>query len=192
MIGPMLVHRRKLFSSYHFLASSLKPELRSYGTDGEETLYQAFSSQFQEAVHLRCFLYFRDNCKAKLQEIGVTNDVLIFGSLIKGKKGLVDSADSTGFFTLLQGLEKKWAIVFFAWFMKYKAASVEASMIQPIRIAAGLGNPPEPYYTNDIESINRVIKRITKYKTCEWPEFCRLAHDLVKEQDSEVEKSVIV
>ena len=41
MIGPMLVHRRKLFSSYHFLASSLvslKPSishLQAFGTDGE-------------------------------------------------------------------------------------------------------------------------------------------------------------
>ena len=39
MIGPMLVHRRKLFSSYHFLASglvSLKPsilQLQAFGTE---------------------------------------------------------------------------------------------------------------------------------------------------------------
>ena len=52
MIGPMLVHRRKLFSSYHFFAFtlvSLKPSLcnlQAFGTDGEECLYNAFATQF--------------------------------------------------------------------------------------------------------------------------------------------------
>ena len=50
MIGPMLVHRQKLFSSYHFFASSLvslKPSLsglQAFGTDGEECLYNAFAT----------------------------------------------------------------------------------------------------------------------------------------------------
>ena len=175
-IGPMLVHRRKVFSTYHFFASSLVSlrrsisGLRAFGTDGEEALYQTFAAQFQEAVHLRCFLHFRDNCKAKLQDIGVTNNVLhdilqdILGSVVKGKKGLVDSADSTEFCTLLHKLQEKWdssARGFFDWFVKYKAKSLEESMIQPVRVAAGLGNPPQPYYTNDIESRNTVIKQKT-------------------------------
>ena len=49
MLGPMLVHRRKLFSTYASSSVSLRPglsKLRSYGTDGEETLHQAFASQF--------------------------------------------------------------------------------------------------------------------------------------------------
>ena len=75
MVGPMLIHRRKLFTSYHFLASqlvSMKPslsQLQAFGTDGEECLYTAFSTQFPNARHLRCFLHFRDNCKAKLQDM---------------------------------------------------------------------------------------------------------------------------
>ena len=39
--------------------------------------------------------------------------------------------------------------------------------------------------------MNRVIKQKTTYRACEWPDFCRLAHKLVKEQQSEVEKAVI-
>ena len=54
-----------------------------------------------------------------------------------------------------------------------------------------MGNPPDQFYTNDIESINRVIKRKTDYKTSEWPEFCRLAKELVDDQESEIEKAVI-
>lgn len=64
MIGPMLVHRRKLFSSYHFFASSLvslNPKLsnlQAFGTDGEECLYSAFTTQFSQACHVRCFYTF--------------------------------------------------------------------------------------------------------------------------------------
>ena len=83
MIGPMLVHRRKPFSSYHFFASSLvslKPSishLQAFGTDGEENLFSAFSAQFSHAKHPRCFLHFRDNCKAKLQQMSVQNDITL-------------------------------------------------------------------------------------------------------------------
>ena len=79
----MLVHRRKLFSSYHFFASSLvslKPSishLQAFGTDGEENLLNAFSAQFSHAKHLRYFLHFRDNCKAKLQQMSVQNETTL-------------------------------------------------------------------------------------------------------------------
>ena len=55
-------------------------------------------------------------------------------------------------------------------------------MLSPIRQAAGLGNPPEPFYTNEIESINRINKRKTGYKASEWLEFCKLAKELIDEQ----------
>ena len=64
-------------------------------------------------------------------------------------------------------------------------------MLKSVRLASGLGNPPGPFYTNDVESINRVIKRKTDYKTTEWPDFCRLARELVDDQESEIEKAII-
>ena len=42
-------------------------------------------------------------------------------------------------------------------------------------ISPGLGSPPNAFYTDDVESANRIIKRETNYEVCEWPEFCRLA-----------------
>ena len=75
MIGPMLVHHRKLFSTYHFFASSLVSlnqslaDLKAFGTDGEECLCNVFDTQFSQVCHVRCFLHFRENCKAKLQEM---------------------------------------------------------------------------------------------------------------------------
>ena len=99
MLGPMMVHRRKLFSTYHFFASSLVSlnpsiaQLRSFGTDGEECLYSAFAAQFPCATHLRCFLHFRDNCKTKLQHLSISNEVCfdilqdILGSFLRGNRG---------------------------------------------------------------------------------------------------------
>ena len=60
MSGPMMVHRRKLFSTYFFTSSlmSLNPsiaQLQSFGIDIEEYLYSAFDVQFPFATHLRCF-----------------------------------------------------------------------------------------------------------------------------------------
>ena len=80
---------------------------------------------------------------------------------------------------------------FHEWFMQYKAEELATSMTQSVCESAGLGNPPYPFCTNDIESINRLIKCKVKYKAAEWPDFCRLAKEIVHEQQSEVEKAVI-
>lgn len=197
MIGPMLVHRRKLFSSYHFFASSLvslKPSLsgiQTFGTDGEECLYNTFATQFCQARHVRCFLHFRDSCKAKLQEMKVSNELTleiiqdILGSFLRGKPGLVDACTSEELRSQLYSLQSKWECIaprFFSWFLEHKLQVIESSMLASVRESAGLGSPPEPFYTNEIESINRVIKQKAGYKSSEWPEFCQLAKELIKNQ----------
>ena len=206
MIGPMLVHRRKLFTDYHFFASSLvslKPslcDLQAFGTDGEECLYNAFATEFSRAHHVRCFLHFRDNCKAKLHEMKVSSDSVleiiqdILGSFLRGKQGLVDACSSEDLRDKLYSMQGRWEIIapgFFWWFLQHKVPVIQSSMLATVRESAGLGSPPEPFYTNEIESINRVIKQKTSYKSSEWPEFCRLAKELVEDQQSEVEKAVI-
>ena len=206
MLGPMMVHRRKLFSTYHFFASSLVSlnpniaQLLSFGTDGEECLYSAFASQFPYATHLRCFLHFRDNCKTKLQQLGVCNEVCfdvlqdILGSFLKGKQGLVDMGSVADLHDKFQSMKSKWEVQapgFYQWFLEKKLSTVESSMLRSVREASGLGSPPDAFYTNDVESANRIIKRKTNYKVCEWPEFCRLAKELVEEQENEIEKAVI-
>lgn len=206
LLGPLLVHRRKDFSSYYFFASSLvslEPsliELRSFGTDGEEALFKAFTLQFQKAKHLRCFLHFRDNCMAKLRDLKVTNDVAvdviqdILGCPLKGTHGLVGATSREEVYTKLDELCNKWNLIvpgFHEWFLKYKAEDLATSMTQDVRQLAGLGNPPEPFYTNEVESINRLIKRKVNYKATQWPDFCRQAKEIVEEQQNEVEKAVI-
>ena len=137
MLGPILVHHQKKFSSYNFFAStiiSLRPSLRNiiaFGTDGEEELYKAFGTQFPNAIHLRCFRHYRANIKRKLMDMGLPPDIFlqdIFGKTNDGVhcEGLVDAKDSSDFSYRLDLLEDEWnkremecstnAPSFFAWF----------------------------------------------------------------------------
>ena len=124
--------------------------------------------------------------------VDVIQDVL--GSFLKGKLGLVDASTSEELRESAFCLKSKWDTIapgFFNWFVKHKLPVIESSMMAPIRQMAGLGNPPEPFYTIEIESINRVRKQKTGYKTSEWPVFCKLAKELVEDQQSELEKAVL-
>ena len=172
---------------------SLQPALsglQAFGKDAKECLYNAFSVQFTQASHIRCFLHFRDNCKVKLSEMKVSSDVIleiiqdIFGSLIKGICGLMDVPTVDSLRNRFDQLKVNWEHIapgFHNWFLEYKLHEVEVSMLAPIRQAAGLGNPPEPFYTNEIESINRVIKRKT----------ARVLQESINDQRNEIEKAVI-
>ena len=43
-------------------------------------------------------------------------------------------------------------------------------MLKDVRIAAGLGYPPDIFTTNASESLNAALKKVN-YKKTEWPEF---------------------
>ena len=64
MTGPLFVHVKKDFATYHFFASSLVAKrqellyLKCYGSDGEAALVNAFSAVFSNAFHLHCFYTF--------------------------------------------------------------------------------------------------------------------------------------
>ena len=63
-------------------------------------------------------------------------------------------------------------------------------MIRPLREQAGLGSPPTPYYTNDIESKNNILKQYVQRKASQLPEFVEYMKALITEQRSEIEKAV--
>ena len=64
-------------------------------------------------------------------------------------------------------------------------------MLMPVREAAGLSNPPQPFYTNDVESHNNVIKQHTKYTAEELPEFIEKMKRLMTTQKNEIERAVV-
>ena len=62
-------------------------------------------------------------------------------------------------------------------------------MLTPVRVAACLGNPPQPFYTNDVES--HVIKPHTKYAPNELPQFVENMKTLIATQKEETEHTVV-
>ena len=67
---------------------------------------------------------------------------------------------------------------------------IQKTMFKEKRIASGLGDPPEPFYTNDVESQNNVIKHQMSYKTQELPQFISSMKTMMINQRKEIEKAV--
>ena len=216
ILGPLLIHQQKKFSSYHFFAStliSLRPSLKNikaFGSNGEVELYKAFKLQLPNAVHLRCFRHFRSNLVTKLTSLGMTSTTIkqfmrdVFGQTTEGvhEPGLVDSISKEVFDKKLEVLHAKWDKrekldaphrdpSFFKWFLREKVGDVKDSMLLSLREAAGLGSPLSPFYTNASESLNSMLHEKVRYKKSEWPKFNEAMKALINESYELVELSII-
>ena len=115
---------------------------------------------FTEAVHLRCFLHFRGNLDAKLKEFGIPKNLRIdflrdvFGNPGGLEDGLVNFDDCDMYKASVCSLNNLWndrellynnPPKFFDWFVANCKEAVKTSMLKPVGVAAGLGNPPQPY-----------------------------------------------
>lgn len=213
LLGPLLVHQQKKFSSYHFFIStliSLCPELKkinAFGTDGLE-LYRAFKMQLPNAVHLRCVRHFRANLSAKLTSLCIPSSAIkdflkdVFGHSIGDvhEAGLVDATSVEDFEIKLSDYQNVWddrelasnpsrSPSFFKWFQK--AGDMKDSMLLLVRERAGLGSPPSPFYTNLCECLNSVLHEKVRYKASEWHKFNDAMRDLVKQSYQICELAVI-
>lgn len=211
MVGPMFIHVRKDFSTYHFFSSSLVGQrqqlssLQAFGTDGELALESAFTATFPRAQHMRCFLHFRGSVERKLQELGVSRSVSgeivkdIIGCPTQLQDGLVDTESAEKLDDMLSGLQRRWNEFeepynnppFHAWFIKHCHDNVVNYMLQDVREKAGLGNPPTPYYTNEVESKNKLLKEEVEYKSSQLPEFIEKMKRLMEGQKQEIEPAII-
>ena len=213
MLGPVLVHQKKSFETYHFFASSLigmRPSLDNilaFGTDGEQALVNAFQKQFRFATHLRCFRHLKQNITRKLTvDMGLSSETStkvirdIFGCRLGPTfyEGLVDAISEAQFNEKLSLLEEEWRSIskpgdvpFFEWFKRYHADVVKSTMLRPVRELAGLGNPPMEYCTNDSESINSAVKQFVNFKKSDWPVFNENMKKFVETQQNEVQKTIV-
>ena len=206
MIGPLFVHVKKDFAAYHFFASSLvsrRPDLQQlkcFGSDGEAALINAFSAVFSGAIHLRCFLHFRENIEHKLRELQISPGVMkeftkdIFGNPSKLERGLVDAKNEGELHSMLNELEQRWNDIeqqfssppmFHSWFVQHCFDVVLNSMSWFVREKARLGSPPQPFYTNAVESKNNVLKQHLERKSSSLPEFVDKMKSLITEQFQE-------
>ena len=80
MIGPIFIHQKKETATYsiftEFIAKNV-PNIRAFGTDGEEALANACRASFPQAIQLRCFIHFERNIKEYLKKIGVDESNLV-------------------------------------------------------------------------------------------------------------------
>ena len=63
------------------------------------------------------------------------------------------------------------------------------SVIQCVRVSAGLGEPPSPFYNNHSESINKLIKQHVHNQKSLLPVFVKHLHTLIEEQSNSMKKA---
>ena len=214
IIGPVMIHYRKTFSTYFFFASSLlglrkePASMKCFGTDGEQALVDAFKHLFPNSDRLTCSIHVRKNTKAKLQKLGIAeHPKYIILNDIFGKKegshyteGLVDSTNNSMYDAVFDSLVDNWKKLhistsslekFVKWFADYKSPVVKNSMLKSLHQRCGLGSPPVAFTTNASESVNALLKKKVDYKRNELPRFLHHLKALIDEQEQEIQKSVV-
>lgn len=161
---------------------------------------------FTKAYHLRCFLHFKSNLDDRLKKFNIPQPLRIeflrnvFGNPTDFEEGLVVAEDDDCYGASLCSLQKVWndrerkvndLPMIYKWFVGNYKETVKRIMLKLVRVAAGLGNPPQPFYTNDVESYNNVIKQHTKYTAQELPQSVEKMKTLITTQKNEIEKAVV-
>ena len=212
MIGPMLIHQKKEVTTYSALVDYLlksRPKfqnLKVLGTDGELALSSPFLDKCPNLIHLLCFIHFKNNITNHLKSVGVDECsrrcILadIFGQQqgTRFEEGIVDSEDEKEFRVRLSSLQSVWVqrlgqkgLKFHQWFVKHKADLMEKKMLKPVRIRAGLGQPPRPYYTNRVECANSLLSSETGHKELPVNEFVASMRALTERQARNVRWAII-
>ena len=210
VIGPGILHKQKLYTSYKTLPL-LMSKYRAgtngvlvYGTDGEDNMAKAFSDVYPDAKHLRCDIHMKDNVKRKLSQLGISGDIAleimsdVFGKKIDGRidGGLVDCSSSEEFGNALISATQKWITIhengkdFVNYFLKEKADPIRETARADIRSVCGLGYPPKAYTQNANESMNRLIKahetsNYSKQEAALLPYIERIRREIVRQQEDQ-------
>ena len=124
----------------------------------------------------------------------------VMGSPGQLQYGLVDAADEDQLDSTLSKFSSRWNTLeepynsppsFHTWFVKHCCCVVAQFMLRSVREKAGLGSPPTPYYTNEVESKNRVLKEEVLYKSCQLPDFIQKMKSVFEQQKAEIERAVV-
>ena len=77
MIGPAITHAQKKFESFSTLQHNIlrynrnKAQLKTFVTDAEVNVFQAYKTCFPNADQLLCCIYSKDNVKRKLADLNL-------------------------------------------------------------------------------------------------------------------------
>ena len=184
-LGPTAIHYSKQKSVYKKVVQAVAnstPHLADRGkgfiTDGEESLYSALGEVMRHATGLRCFRHFQQNCRDKLNKIGIrkANEQKPFIDRVFGtptSEGLLDAEDKSDLITRILEAKKpleaeelkltgKETPEFWSYLKSHKKM-MKQSMIATARSKAGMpidtSGKPVKCYTNQSESINNKLTR---------------------------------
>ncbi|XP_020915799.1 uncharacterized protein LOC110253253 isoform X2 [Exaiptasia diaphana] len=169
---------------YEYLASKLRQQgitQMVYGTDGVAPLDDVLEKNFpttgaDKSIHVCCFDNAKDIIMQKLDSMKVkTGDFkLLISRQILGfdmedsGDALVDHRSDAKFREIWSNVEPAWPMAFREWIHKPQEGSersfydtLRRCMLRPVRVAAGLGDPPKKYSNRvDNRGINDAITEL--------------------------------
>ena len=196
---------------YKFMARNLKAHginSLTYNVDGELALEQAM--EFENPItmlgnnHLRCFIHVDDNIKNALKGIvdeetskKIRREILCSEYNGTRVQGLVDSDSEEEFLRKYAEAEKQWPETFQEWMLKKEGRirslkdTLKLCMLKPVRIASGLGNPPNKCVNQRTESLNLVVKEAIGNQTTDQVTFHeKIYENIFLAQESECRKAI--
>lgn len=169
---------------YEYLASKLRQQgitQMVYGTDGVAPLDDVLERNFpttgtDKSIHVCCFDNAKDTIMQKLDSMKVktadmklliTRQILGFDMEDSGD-ALVDHRSEAKFREIWSNVEPAWPMAFREWIHKPQEGSersfydtLRRCMLRPVRMAAGLGDPPRKYSNRvDNRGINDAISEL--------------------------------
>ena len=85
--------------------------------------------------------------------------------------------------------DEKHDSVFYACFCANYSDVFAENVVRSVRINAGLGNPPDAFYNNRSESMNRLLKSHVGHQRSSLPQFVRYLHNFIIEQFNNIKKA---
>ena len=146
------------------------------------------------------FVHFRTNVETKLASLGRKEHKQYFDEIFGIQEGTVYEMGLLGatsedvFDAILASLQEPWArreknetgtSNFHKW-MVQRSQMMKESMIAAVRTKAGLGYPPDKFYTNDSENTNRRLRHKTRGQELGETAFAKAVKELI-EDDQETE-----
>ena len=197
LLGPTLIHTEHNEPTYRNFASDLVNSnatlrgIKFLGSDRQKEIFNAFKIHMPQLRLLLCRKHVGENIERYLNRLNLSaavkqnilDDIFI---------DLIESLDEEHLMESFANLKEKWDKInpnIHKWFQTYQLKSFATSLIQDIRIDAGLSKGKH-FYNNANESMNNLLKTHISRKTsitklvAEWEE-------LVASQETNVMRALL-
>ncbi len=205
-LGPVMLHFTKDEETFRRFCLELiascpdLANLKKIGVDMEAAIFKGFKSVIMNLLKLYCVRHLQkrdevslldmlkkksDDKKKEQIKMEILSD--LYGQRLNNlfQKGIADSTDKDDFEAKLLSLKPRWEKIcpgFFGWFEKNRKADFISSVIVSAREGT---NVEGLYYSNDIESLHAVEKRMQSFRVGTVLEAVNTINSLVKREENE-------